>query len=125
MPLFYELQIFSKDSEYSATGNYKFDTLLTDFGIAKERKFRKVNESGSVLKLNQLSDFKSIYPMLGEFGYDVEDFFIFRSTWDLQYHNQTVLNKPQFIQNLENSFLSNVSISGLGQSPQSNQNYNS
>ena len=125
MPLFYELQIFSKDSEYSAAGNYKFDTLLTDFGIAKERKFRKVNESGSVLKLNQLSDFKSIYPMLGEFGYDVEDFFIFRSTWDLQYHNQTVLNKPQFIQNLENSFLSNVSISGLGQSPQSNQNYNS
>lgn len=125
MPLFYELQIFSKDSEYSAAGNYKFDTLLTDFGMVKERKFRKVNETGSVLKLNQLSDFKSIYPMLGEFGYDVEDFFIFRSTWDLQYHNQTVLNKPQFVQNLENPSLGEVSVSGLGQPPQSNQNYNS
>lgn len=126
MPLFYDIQIFSKDSEFSLPGNYKFDTSLTDFGIMKERKFRKVNEKGSILKLNELTDYKSMYPMLNEFGYDIEDFFIFRSTWDLQYHNKTVINKPQFLTQLENTALSSIPTSAIGQPGQSgqNQNYN-
>ena len=68
-------------------GNYKFDTDLTDFGLMLERRVRKVNRQGSVLKLQT----NSIYPMLDEFGYTFMDFFIFRSTWDQGYHFETVV----------------------------------
>ena len=68
-------------------GNYKFDTNLTDFGMMLERRVRKVNRKGSVLKLQT----NSIYPMLDEFGYTFMDFFIFRSTWDQGYHFETVV----------------------------------
>ena len=68
-------------------GNYKFDTDLTDFGMMLERRVRKVNRTGSVLKLQT----NSIYPMLDEFGYTFMDFFIFRSTWDQGYHFETVV----------------------------------
>ena len=68
-------------------GNYKFDTDLTDFGLMLERRVRKVNRKGSVLKLQT----NSIYPMLDEFGYTFMDFFIFRSTWDQGYHFETVI----------------------------------
>lgn len=68
-------------------GNYKFDTDLTDFGLMLERRVRKVNRKGSVLKLQT----NSIYPMLDEFGYTFLDFFIFRSTWDQGYHFETVV----------------------------------
>ena len=50
-------------------GNYKFDTSLTDFGIVKERK------------------------MSDEFGYSFSDFFIFKSSWDLNYHLETLVFK--------------------------------
>lgn len=68
-------------------GNYKFDTELTDFGLMLERRVRKVNRKGSVLKLQT----NSIYPMLDEFGYTFMDFFIFRSTWDQGYHFETIV----------------------------------
>jgi hypothetical protein len=97
MPLFYEIQLFEKDFEFGNIGNYKFDTSLSEFGIMKERRFRKANRKGSVLKLKDTVDSKSIYPMIDEFGYSVDDFFIFRSTWDLQYHNETVENKQRFL----------------------------
>jgi hypothetical protein len=71
-------------------GNYKFDTDLTDFGMMLERRVRKVNRIGSVLKLQT----NSIYPMLDEFGYTFMDFFIFRSTWDLGYHFETTIPQP-------------------------------
>ena len=91
MPLFYDIQIFEKDSEFRYSGNYKFDTSLTDFGMMKERKISKINRKGSVLKLKDEEDIKSIYPMLDEFGYSVKDFFIFSSTWDYKYHVETIL----------------------------------
>lgn len=91
MPLFYDIQIFEKDSEFRYTGNYKFDTSLTDFGMMRERKISKINRKGSVLKLKDEEDIKSIYPMLDEFGYLVKDFFIFSSTWDYKYHVETIL----------------------------------
>ena len=75
-------------------GNYKFDTDLTNFGVMKERKFRKVNRVQSILKLREVKDIKSIYPMIDEFGYSFSDFFIFKSTWDLEYSIETVLSKP-------------------------------
>jgi hypothetical protein len=74
-------------------GNYKFDTSLTDFGIVKERKMRKVNRMGSVLKLSEVKDTNSIYPMIDEFGYSFSDFFIFKSSWDLNYHLETLVFK--------------------------------
>ena len=70
-------------------GNYKFDTDLTNFGLMRERRVRKIGRSGSVLKLNK----NSIYPMLDEFGYTFMDFFIFRSTWDMKYHFESVSSK--------------------------------
>ena len=102
MPLFYDIDIFEKNFEFKMPGNYKFDTSLSFFGIMKERKFRKINRRGSVLKLRDAIDSKSIYPMLDEFGYSVEDFFIFRSTWDIQYHTETVENKIGNILDLSN-----------------------
>jgi len=71
-------------------GNYKFDTDLTDFGMAIERKMRKVNRSGSILKLRDETDINSAYPMLDEFGLAFSDFFIFKSTWDFNYHVETI-----------------------------------
>ncbi len=88
MPTFYDIQLFYKGLDDNSD-NTKFDTSLTDFGIMKERKIRKINRNGSVLKLRNEQDIKSIYPMLDEFGYTWRDFFIFSSTWDLQYHWET------------------------------------
>lgn len=75
-------------------GNYKFDTDLTKFGMMLERKTRKVNRKGSILKLKSSRDYKSVYPMLDEFGYTFMDFFIFRSTWDQGYHFETIVPEP-------------------------------
>jgi len=72
-------------------GNYKFDTDLTNFGMMLERRVRKVNRIGSVLKLQT----NSIYPMIDEFGYTFMDFFIFRSTWDLGYHFETTISETK------------------------------
>lgn len=92
MPIFYDIQLFNKNYFTASVGNYKFDTTLTDFGLIKERKVRKVNHNGSVLKLNNVKDEKSIYPMVQEFGYTTTDTFIFKSTWDLNYHYITSNN---------------------------------
>jgi hypothetical protein len=87
MPIFCNISLFEVD-EYNL-GNYKFDTTLTDFGIVKERKVRKINRKGDILRLSNINDEKSIYPMLDEFGYSIYDFFIFSSTWDLRYYIET------------------------------------
>ena len=93
MPLFYDIQLFElnlfRASIIPASGNYKFDTTLSDFGLVKERKIRKINNKGSVLKLYNTKEEKSIYPMLQEFGYTTVDTFIFKSSWDLNYHYVT------------------------------------
>lgn len=93
MPLFYDIQLFNKNSEYSESGNYLFDSELTEFGIMKERKMSKINRFGSILKLKDENDIKSIYPMVDEFGYTTKDFFIFSSTWDYKYHNETIISE--------------------------------
>jgi hypothetical protein len=92
MPVFYDIQLFNKNFFTASVGNYKFDTTLTDFGLIKERKVRKVNHNGSVLKLNNVKDEKSIYPMVQEFGYTTINTFIFKSTWDFGYHHITSNN---------------------------------
>lgn len=77
-PLFNDIQLFKK-------GNYKFDTMLTDFGLIKEVKIRKVNRNGSILKKGE-----SIYPMVDEFGYTFINTSIFLSNWDFNYSIETI-----------------------------------
>jgi len=80
------------DSFKMRQGNYKFDTDLSLFGVMKQRVISKVNRKENILKLRNNDSFDSIYPMLDEFGYMVCDFFIFKSTWDFEYHFE--VNKP-------------------------------
>jgi hypothetical protein len=87
MPLFYEIELFKSQGQYdSLQGNYVFDNNLSNFGIVKQRVMSKINRKGSILKLKDSENIKSIYPMLDEFGYMVSDFFLFKSTWDYKYH---------------------------------------
>lgn len=93
MPIFYELDLFQRPGLTSSLyGNYKFDIELTSFGRTKQRIISKVNRKKSILKLKDRNDFRSIYPMLDEFGYTTVDFFIFKSTWDYNYHYECVEN---------------------------------
>ena len=97
MPTFYDIQLFDKQLN-GISENTKFDTSLTEFAIMKERKVSKINRKGSVLKLRNEENLTSVYPMLDEFGYSTRDFFIFSSTWDFQYHWETITQntKPRF-----------------------------
>lgn len=98
MPVFYDIQIFSKNSDENIKpGNYLFDTELSEFGMMKERKMNKINRNGSVLKLSNSQTNNSVFPMIDEFGYIFKDFMIFKSTWDFEYNIETVVNKPVFI----------------------------
>ena len=99
MPIFYDIQLFSKNTFTASVGNYIFDVDLSEFGIMKERKIRKINKDGSVLKLKNDKDQKSIYPMLDEFGYTTTDFFIFSSSWEVEYYVSTSINTPSQVIN--------------------------
>lgn len=94
MPLFYDIDLFKRPGLTSSLiGNYKFDTTLTKFGIIKQRIISKVNRTGNILKLKNNKSSNSIYPMIDEFGYTFIDFFIFKSTWDKEYHIECIENK--------------------------------
>ena len=99
MPIFYDIQLFSKNTFTASVGNYIFDVDLSEFGIMKERKIRKINKDGSVLKLKNDKGQKSIYPMLDEFGYTTTDFFIFSSSWEDEYYVSTSINTPSEVIN--------------------------
>ncbi len=115
MPIFYSIDLFESPKLNSdfvlVENNYKFDTTLTYFGTMKERKIRKVNHKDYILKLYNSKDYKSIYPMLDEFGYTTMDSFIFKSTWDNNYHVLTT-NKQEDVDNLEskNTLVHNSNI---------------
>ena len=94
MPIFYEVELFRQPSEFETMyGNYKFDTSLTFFGTMKQRVISKVNRKENILKLKNQDDIDSIYPMLDEFGYTVVDFFLFKSSWDLDYYVECLQQK--------------------------------
>jgi len=114
MPTFYDIQLFDKQLD-GISENTRFDILLTDFGIMKERKIQKINRGGSILKLRNDQSSLSVYPMVDEFGYTVIDFFIFSSTWDLTYHYETntLSTKPKF--NIELPTLKSSDIKDFGQ----------
>ena len=85
-PIFNVMELFRSSSVTQSFGNYVFDTDLTNFGTIKEMVISKVNRNSNVLKLRNNTNIKSIYPMLDEFGYQITDFFIFKSTWDFEYY---------------------------------------
>jgi hypothetical protein len=89
MPTFYDVQLFDKNID-GISDNTRFDIDLSEFGIMKERKIQKINRKGSILKLKNEEDLRSVYPMLDEFGYSIRDFFIFSTTWDLRYYYETI-----------------------------------
>lgn len=86
-PIFYNVELFEVGVNGSGqVGNYKFDTTLTNFGKIKEQVISKINRKYNILQLKDKPDIKSIYPMIDEFGYTTIDFFVFKSTWDYEYH---------------------------------------
>lgn len=75
---------------YLIDSNTMFDTEQKNFGIADEIVFSKVNENENILKIKEnVSGDRSVFPMVDEFGYTYDDFFIFSSTWDPKYHVKT------------------------------------
>ena len=85
------------------SGNYIFDDSLSLFGVVKQRTISKINRNEDILKLRNNDTYDSIYPMLDEFGYMVADFFIFKSTWDFEYHiesNKPVISSVPTLQNI-------------------------
>jgi hypothetical protein len=72
--------------------NMIFDDGLSLFGVMKQRVVSKINRKENILKLRNDTTYDSIYPMLDEYGYMVVDYFIFKSTWDFEYHLE--VNKP-------------------------------
>ena len=81
-PIFKNIDLFQKGLTYS--GNILFDTELTNFGTVHQI-ISKINRGGSILKLKNSANLKSIYPMVDEFGYTVNEIFIFQSNWDSNY----------------------------------------
>lgn len=122
MPIFYSIDLFESpkfdlDSNLLIESNYKFDTTLTNFGNIKERKIRKCNHNGSELKLKDVKDEKSIYPMIDEFGYTFVDSFIFNSTWDSQYYRITS-KKIDYVSKYESNDILIKNVENVGiQSP--------
>jgi hypothetical protein len=94
-PIFKDIQLFESPNISQDLSNYKFDTTLTDFGLMKQRIVSKVNRKKNILKLRNNPNLKSIYPMLDEFGYHTVEFFIFKSTWDVEYYFECVEYEPE------------------------------
>ena len=76
----------------------------------KQRVISKINRKSNILKLRDDDGFKSVYPMVDEFGYTFLNFFIFKSSWDFNYHvectqpNTTVITAKQKFPTLNRKF---------------------
>ena len=100
-----QIPIIYSTFDKCCSANYKFDENLTFFGLIKQRIISKINRKENILKLRNNEDVESIFPMLDEFGYLTVDSFIFKSTWDYEYHIECI--KPSVINVSRN--ISNVS----------------
>lgn len=111
-PIFNIIELFKTHDGISDTpdGNYIFNTNLQNFGICKEQKMSKVNRFENILKLKNERNIPSLYPMIDEFGYFLNDMFIFKSTWDNNYYkeveNNTIID-PTPLNNTKVSYLQN------------------
>jgi hypothetical protein len=88
-PITRDIELFDSPTFENTDTNYKFDMDLSYFGLMRQRIISKVNRGGNLLKLRNNQKLKSIYPMVDEYGYHLADFFIFKSTWDFEYHYET------------------------------------
>jgi hypothetical protein len=89
-PIFRDIELFKVNTLTQSFDNFIFDTELTNFGMSGEIIVSKVNRVKNVLKLAN-NDFNfSVYPMLDEFGYHTIRKFIFKSTWDYEYHYECI-----------------------------------
>ena len=98
-PVLKTIELFDSPSLTQSITNYRFDTELSNFGILKQRIVSKVNRKGNVLKLRNNPNLKSIYPMIDEYGYHSINFFLFKSTWDFEYHFETQEYEPEIQKN--------------------------
>ena len=89
-PIFHTIELFKTHTATYSYDNYQFDVDLTHFGTIKERVVSKVNRSKNILKLRNNPNLSSVYPMLDEYGYHTTDFYIFKPTWDFEYHIECV-----------------------------------
>jgi hypothetical protein len=106
-PIFKTIQLFRSNTIDKNYDNYKFDTELTEFGLTGEHVISKINRNGSILKLKDRDNPRSIYPMLDEFGYHVVKRNIFKSNWDLEYHFECVLPEIDEVNNDEKTLTIN------------------
>ena len=81
-PIFKTISLF----EVSDSGNVRFDTKLAEFGTTSERVISKVNREQNILKLKNIKNYKSIFPIYDEFGYTIIKSYMFKSTWDTKYY---------------------------------------
>lgn len=93
IPMFLPYNDLTTGVNLIGKGNWRFyDTSyntkkLQGFAQIDEVVLSKVNMSSNVLKLQNVDDRdKSIYPMVDEFGYDVDARFLFASTWEHGYY---------------------------------------
>jgi PKD repeat protein len=89
IPLFNSYDIWSGNTYYKDK-NYNFDLSLTNFGIIEENILSKVNSTENLLKLQNVENDKSIYPLLDEFGYTYSNRFIFKSGWDNDFFIESI-----------------------------------
>jgi len=100
-PIFNEIELFKSNGLTQSYNNFKFDTELTNFGMTNERVVSKVNRNSNILKLKNITNQDSIFPMLDEFGYQVTKSFIFKSTWDFEYHQECNVAPPDILKSSE------------------------
>lgn len=109
-PIFLSVELFKKGLTYS--GNYIFDTELSNFGKTNQTIISKINRLGSVLKFRNSPNLRSIYPMIDEFGYTTSDLFIFKSNWDTKYFTECKEANPVIspITNIATSRITDISV---------------
>ncbi|MEI7425141.1 MAG: hypothetical protein WCK10_03420, partial [Candidatus Staskawiczbacteria bacterium] len=96
-PIFKDIPLFDCANIYNSVysghtklsyweSNYKFDTLVQNFGNIEEVVFSKINPKSVPLKLKNTDQDRSIYPMVDEYGYQYSSRFIFSSSWDRDFY---------------------------------------
>lgn len=103
----------TNNTNYNFTDNYIFDNNLYLFGYIDENRLSKINEKINILSLNK-KNYKSIYPMLDEFGISIKPKFIFKSTWDNDFYYKSLTDKIYYTDKYEiNTFINKKDIFNL------------
>jgi len=77
------------------TNHYNIDYLLSNtrfgieynnFGILSNLFYSKISD-GQLMKISSTSEYKSLYPLIGEVAINNKNFFAFNSNWDNNYYD--------------------------------------